>query len=376
MRILLIGEYSNLHATLAIGLRQLGHQVTVASNGDFWKDYRRDIDISRKSGGAGGLRLFWKIWRNRHLFEGFDVVQVINPMFVELKADKIFHLYDFLRKNNGKMVLGAFGMDHYWVNECITRKHLRYSDFNIGDKLRTDADAIKEQKEWIGTDKERLNKYIANDCDAIVACLYEYWSCYQPIFPQKTHFIPLPIKIQEHSVTDMTARQRKIKIFCGVNKTRSEYKGTDIMLKAIKKLDADYPGVIDLRIAESVPFDEYQSMMDGADIILDQLYSYTPSMNSLLAMSKGIVCVGGGEPENYDIICEKELRPVINVFPTEQSVYEEMKKIILNPNIISQLKNDSIIYVQKHHDYMKVAQRYERLYTSLQKKAGNTASPK
>ena len=39
MRILLLGEYSNVHATLAEGLRMLGHEVTVASNGDFWKNY-------------------------------------------------------------------------------------------------------------------------------------------------------------------------------------------------------------------------------------------------------------------------------------------------------------------------------------------------
>lgn len=47
MKILLLGEYSNVHATLADGLRRLGHEVTVASNGDFWKDYPRDIDFSR-----------------------------------------------------------------------------------------------------------------------------------------------------------------------------------------------------------------------------------------------------------------------------------------------------------------------------------------
>ena len=44
MKILLLGEYSNVHATLADGLRKLGHQVTVLSNGDFWKNYPRDID--------------------------------------------------------------------------------------------------------------------------------------------------------------------------------------------------------------------------------------------------------------------------------------------------------------------------------------------
>ena len=47
MRILLLGEYSNVHATLAVGLRRLGHEVVVASNGDFWKDYPRDKDEPR-----------------------------------------------------------------------------------------------------------------------------------------------------------------------------------------------------------------------------------------------------------------------------------------------------------------------------------------
>ena len=35
MKILLLGEYSNMHNTIAEGLRELGHTVTVASNGDF-----------------------------------------------------------------------------------------------------------------------------------------------------------------------------------------------------------------------------------------------------------------------------------------------------------------------------------------------------
>ena len=46
MKILLIGEYSNVHNTLAEGLRFLGHEVMVISNGDFWKNYPRDIDVS------------------------------------------------------------------------------------------------------------------------------------------------------------------------------------------------------------------------------------------------------------------------------------------------------------------------------------------
>ena len=62
---------------------------------------------------------------------------------------------------------------------------LRYSDFNIGKTLRTNKDAIKERHDWIGTDKERLNKYIADNCNGIITGLYEYWICYHPAFPEK-----------------------------------------------------------------------------------------------------------------------------------------------------------------------------------------------
>ena len=40
MKVLLLGEYSNVHWTLAQGLRALGHSVTVASDGDSWKTIR------------------------------------------------------------------------------------------------------------------------------------------------------------------------------------------------------------------------------------------------------------------------------------------------------------------------------------------------
>lgn len=55
MKILLIGEYSNVHATLAAGLKRLGHEAVVLSNGDFWKDYPRDINLVRKTGAWSGV---------------------------------------------------------------------------------------------------------------------------------------------------------------------------------------------------------------------------------------------------------------------------------------------------------------------------------
>lgn len=356
MRILLIGEYSNVHWTLAEGLRKLGHEVCVISNGDFWKDYPRDIDVARTPGKLGGIFLMAKLYALLPKMRGYDVVQLINPMFFELKAERLFWFYRYLRKHNKRIFLGAFGMDYYWVHECITNKPLRYSDFNIGEKLRTNEDALKERADWLGTAKEQLNKLIANDCDGIVTGLYEYDVCYRPHFPEKTQFIPFPINLIQ-PINPITSPQQ-LRLFIGISKQRSAYKGTDIMLKAAETIVSKYPEQVILEKAEGVPFATYQQMIDSSDVLLDQLYSYTPAMNALLAMSKGIIVVGGGEPENYEIIGETELRPIVNVEPTYDSVYHELEQMVLHPERIAELKRESVEYIKKHHDFVKVAMQY------------------
>lgn len=363
MKILLLGEYSNVHWTLAQGLRKLGHQVTVVSNGDFWKNYPRDINLVRRPGKLGGIlyliKLYWILPRLRN----YDIVQLINPMFLELKAKRIFPVYHYLRKHNRKIFLGAYGMDYYWVHSGCTDKPLRYSDFNIGQQLRDTPDALKERRDWLGTDKQRLNEMIANDCDRIIAGLYEYWVSYHPLFPEKTSFIPYPIQIKDAEIHDKSKNNdHKLKLFIGINRSRSVYKGTDIMLKAAQDIVQKYPLEAELQIAENVPFTQYQEMLRNADVILDQLYSYTPSMNPLEAMSQGTICVGGGEPENYEILNETELKPIINVEPSYDSVYQELEKLVLHPQNIGLLKQQSILYVKRHHDYLKVAKQYEQQY--------------
>lgn len=355
MRILLLGEYSNVHATLEKGLRELGHDVTLISNGDFWKDYPRDIDLSRHNGIMGGVgyvaRLLWLLPKMRR----YDVVQIINPMFIELRAAAIAPVYRYLRKNNKKLFMCAFGMDYYWVSVCCERKPLRYSDFNIGDSLRTNADALSMRQDWIGTDKEKINKMMAADCDGIIAGLYEYWVCYKDAFHNKLCYIPFPIVPKAEAALPC---HNPVRVFIGINKLRNEYKGTDIMLKAAELVAAKHPDKMQLIKAESLPFNEYMKVMDGSDILLDQLYSYTPSMNPLEAMSRGIVCMGGGEPEHYALLGEEELRPIINVEPTIDSVVAQLEEAVCDPDRITLLKRQSQEYIRRHHDYLNVARQY------------------
>ena len=194
-------------------------------------------------------------------------------------------------------------------------------------------------------------------------CLYEYWLTYQQYFPEKTRFIPLPIVLPETADTAAISQvPAKVRLFIGIDRDRSVYKGTDIMLRAAETVVSRYPERVELKKAESVPFAEYQHLMDSSDVILDQLYSYTPAMNALLAMSKGIVVVGGGEPESYELLGETQLRPIINVLPTYESVYAELEQLVLHPERLPELKRQSIEYVRRHHDYRSVARQYEQYY--------------
>ena len=64
-----------------------------------------------------------------------------------------------------------------------------------------------------------------------------------------------------------------------------------------------------------------------------------------------------------DLLNEKTLRPIINVQPNYESVYHELEEIVLHPERIPELKIQSIEFIKKHHDYLKVARQYLDFYT-------------
>ena len=365
LRILLLGEYSNVHHTLALGLRALGHSVTVVSDGDGWKDYPRDVDVRRDCYSRwSSLKYWWKISRLVRTFSGYDVVQLINPVFFPLKAERLWNPYRRLRENNRSVFLGAFGMDHYYLKAGLDRKTFRYSDFNLGDQLRDSEEIGIWKHDWGEGAKGRLNRYVASTCDGIIAGLYEYYAAYRQEFSSKLTFIPFPICVGSEETFRPRGTGDKVRFFIGIQRLRSAYKGTDIMLRALERVVARFPQQCEMVRVESVPFEQYCQLMESSDVLLDQLYSYTPGMNALEAMARGLVVVGGGEEENYDILREEHLRPIINVLPTEEDVYLKLCDLVEHRDRIPQLSRDSRRYIQKHHGHIAVAQRYVDYWTA------------
>lgn len=359
MKILLLGECSNMHWTLAQGLRKLGHDVTVVSDGSKWMNNQRDITLARKNYGLSGtLRYMYDLYSNLNKMKGYDVVQIKNPLFIDMKAERNLWLYKFLKKHNKKVFLGAFGTDFYWIKACLDKKRFRYSDYFVGDRPNNIKVADQHAKEWFGREKQHLNQYIAETCDGIVACLYEYYAAYQSQFSEKLAYISEPVNTDNLLFSKKTATDGKVRFFIGIQSDRHQLKGTDILLEAITKLQQAYPNQVLINKAESIPNHQYLKMMSQSDILLDQIYSYTPGMNALTAMAQGLVVVSGGEPEMYDLLGEKHNQPIINILPDKEDIYNKLENLIINKEQIPTLSENSRLFIEQHHNYLKIAQQY------------------
>lgn len=362
MKILFIGDASAAHYNLAEGLRSLGHEALVIGSGGGWRNHPCDIFVSRSVGSIVSTIIYiirWLLLLPR--LRGYDVVQFVGPHFIDLKAERRYFFYRYLCRHNKKVVFTALGDDYFWAMVNDRYMPFRYGDFNIGSVRRTNDDALRVLSEWQAPEAERLNRTMADDADAIMPVLYEYWLCYDRFYHDKTRFLPLAVRMPEEEV-EYYDGQRRIRLFIGIQRDRTEFKGTDIMLRAARRLAEDYADRVELTVAENIPYQEYLSMLRQQDVIFDQLYSYTPAMNALCAMARGVIVVGGGEPENYDILGEDELRPIVNVYPTEESCYREVEQLILHPERIADMQRQSVEYVRRHHEHISVAKRYEELF--------------
>lgn len=366
MKILFIGDYSRVHLSLAEGLKMLGHEAIVASDGDGMKNYPRDIDLTRKSSGLiDTISALIDTNKKFNQFKGYDVVQLINPCFITLSTGVNSRYFDRLKKNNKKIVLGAFGDDSYWVRACMENKIFEYSEFYANGKptkLSFNAGLISK---WVDSSREKLNKKIAAECNGIVACLYEYYVSYKPYFADKLRYIPLPVNTEEIEYQPILEVPQKINFFIGINRDRKEYKGTDTMESALKHIKEKYPDEVEIIRVESVPYDEYKRLMSSAHVVLDQLYSHSPAMNALLAMAQGKIVVGGGEEHTYDLMGEKELRPIVNIQPNEEDVFNKLEWIVKNKERIPQLSREGHEFVLKNHNTIKVAQQYLDFWNSI-----------
>lgn len=364
-----MGDGSAYHANLAIALRGMGHDVTVASDGTRWMQTERDIDLSRGKGKLAGALLWLRLsGLDARRLKGYDVVQLSSPGFAPLRPKRLRVLLDRLKKDNGIVCLSALGTDSDYVRHNLfsERPVLRYSEWKVGGKrTQWGYTPASEVDEWLSPELIDYTNEFYGRIDGAVSALYEYHRVVQAERPE----LPLAyggIPVVCEGLPKHVAGGGPLRILHAVHRGREAEKGADILLTMLRQLEADMPGKVIVDAPENVPYSQFLPRLAKYDMVSDQLYSYTPATTALLAMAMGIVPISGAEPEYYDFIGEQELRPIFNADPTDlDGTYRRLRELVADRVTIAEMASQGPRFVAKHNAADVVAGRFVDFWKSI-----------
>lgn len=372
MKILFIGDYSNFHVTLADELRRRGHDATLASEGSGVMQTRRDIDLSRRPGLLGSFSYLGKVFGFLSRARDYDVVQIINPNFLTLRTGKLRYVFSELKRNNGAIYLSIAGLDPVIVRGCCEDCSLAYSEFRIGEESTPFARTRRfVERRWMAAQMGDHCRFIYDNVDGAMSALYEYDVLARPYLGDRLCYTGIPVDTRRilpegSEEGDSFAGRplddgRKLAIFVGVKARYEQFKGLDRLYKAVCEVERRHPLLCEVTKVTDLPYEEYVKALAGADIVVDQLYSYTPATNALEAMARGQIAVSGGEEAYYDFIGETALRPIINVQPySDEEIVSAIEQALTNPSHLRELSRQSREFVVRHNDVRLVADRFLR----------------
>lgn len=347
MKILLLGEFSGLHAALRDGLRALGHEAFVASYGDVWKKIECDIPLGSWVPGLMGKAIgkVRPLWMKNKLYD-FDIVQVICPLIFNGRFGLNRHLLDGIFKSAGKKFFCAAG-DTYHVLDA--REKFRY--YWIEDYIKYDYKG--KMPFWYSKSGIAQTDWLIEQVDGITPVAFEYSVAYEEL-RKKQQFIPMPVNVEKMTYRENSLRD-KLVVFHGLN--REGAKGTRHVRSAFNKLREKYPNDLELIIDGNMPLSDYLKLIERVNVVIDQTSGYSLGMNALFSMAMGKVVLGGAEPESLAIL-GVEKTPAVNILPDADDIVTRVEEVLDRRKELPEWGMASRKYVEDHHAHIKVAQQY------------------
>ncbi|MGQ7946791.1 glycosyltransferase [Flavobacterium sp. WC2509] len=373
MKILLVGEYSRLHNSLKEGLKVLGHDTFIIADGDHFKNF--DVDFSIRPTLFSNYWLirkfanfcykifkidFLKLERTYRFYhflpqlKNFDAVQLINsdaietyPVFSKYLLKKVF-------TQNKKTTLLICG-DETPIIDYLLKDELQYSiltPFLHNPKLKKE---FYYSLKYTHKNYRNLFEFVSKNTSQIICSDLDYKIPMERMGFQ-TSLIPNPINLEKIQFKPLEV-SGKIIIFLGINIGSSIKKGTSYFEEALEIISQKYPAQIEIIISRSIPYQEYINIYNKAHILLDQAYGFDQGYNALEAMAKGKVVFTGAETEFTEHYNLTE-RVAINALPDVDYLVQELSFLIENPKEIIAIGKRARTFIEKEHDYVKIAEKY------------------
>lgn len=363
MKILLFGEFSGLFNCLQEGLRALGHEVTLISDGDSFKnypsDYRYDLGFIKKMGKFKAPLCFVNLWLHKHLLRGYDVVYFMDPSLVSRHPNWNSSLYRYMIKHNKSSFLCGAGdtaiMVKYWIES-----NEKYHDYvkGLNDRfIKTGKVSLYPNEELTKWEDELLNSI-----DGYIPIWYEYaqpFRSYRTLLPT----VRIPINVSKFKYIPNIVKD-KVVFFHGIS-TRPEAKGTKYIEEAFDRMEKKYGDVAEFHCAGGLPFNEYMDLISRTNVVVDDAQSYSIAMNGLFSMAKGKIIMGGAEPEGNKELGIEDVNPVFNITNDVDQICSQIENIIEHKDNIEEWGLASRRFVEKYHDHIEIAKLYIRIFEEV-----------
>ena len=373
MKILLIGEYSNLHNSLKKGLLNMGHEVILLGNGDGFKKYEVDILIKSTIFENKFLKIIAKIidrifrfslneleiyFKSKKIIKklaDFDIVQLINESPFNTSANLEIRLLKYIFKNNKRVFLLACGVDNKSIKYAYDKK-FRYSiltPYFEDNSLKKEYGHILK---YLNSDYSKLSNYIEKNIQGIISSDLDY---HIPYVNTKKYLgmIPNPINVDALN-DDVNFESKKIIILHAINSKNKLKKGNKYFEKSLSIIEAKYSNKVEIIRTIDKAYSDHIKNVKNCKILLDQVYAYDQGYNALEAMAMGKVVLTGAEKEWREYYNIVEDYVVINAMPNVTYLVEKLSWLIENPEKIKIISKNAREFILKYHDYKTITKKY------------------
>jgi glycosyltransferase involved in cell wall biosynthesis len=286
--------------------------------------------------------------------KNFDLVQLINSDAIETYPIASRYLLKKLFNQNKKISLLICGEDTPII-DYLLKKEMKYSILSpllADEKLKK---SFNYSLKYIQPNYRKTFDFIAEKSTSIITSDLDY-EIPMKAMGYQSKFIPNPINMDKIIFEPLKIKD-KIIIFLGINDSSAVKKGSGFFEKALAIIKQKYPDQVEIIITRSIPYRQYIEAYNKAHILLDQVYGYDQGYNALEAMAKGKVVFTGAEVEFYSHYNLKE-KVAINALPDVEFLVNELNFLIENPEEIIAIGKRARAFVEKEHDYIKIAEKY------------------
>lgn len=373
MKILLVGEYSRLHNSLKEGLNLHNHEVTIIASGDNFKEFPVDLSIASSLFNKNLIlklfnKIFYKIFKidlqllekgirfYLHLpkLKNYDIVQLINSDAIGTYPFLSLFLLKKLFSKNKKIVLLICG-EETPVIDFLLKNEMKYSILSPLLEDKKLKNNYSYSLKYLQNNYRNLFDFVSVKATKIIVSDLDYKIPMEKMGYTFT-FIPNPINTKKIEYTEPKT-EGKIIVFLGINRLSYLKKGTVFFEKALEIIKEKYPDKVTIVTTENIPYDKYIVLNNKAHILLDQVYAYDQGYNALEAMAKGKVVFTGAEKEFMEQYNLTE-RVAINALPDVNYLVNELSLLIENPEELNAIGKRARAFVEKEHDYLKIAEQY------------------